>query len=84
MQVEDTQAEERAWKLFGLIPIMLMHRPRGTGAVGRDELAQRADDFARGQWTDLLQNASQTTVQPRPVTGQNAVDEVVRRGPRRP
>ena len=80
MQVEDTQAEERAWKLFGLILIMLMHRPRGTGAVGRDELAQRADDFARGQWTELLQKASQTTVQPRPVTGQNAVDEVVRRG----
>ena len=79
-QVEDTHAEERAWKLFGLIPIMLMHRPRGTGAVGRDELTQRADDFARGQWTELLQNVSQTTVQPRPVTGQNAMDEAVHRG----
>ena len=31
-QVEDTQAEERAWKLFGLIPIMLMHCPK-TRAV---------------------------------------------------
>ena len=43
----DRVGEARAWKLFGLVPMMLLHRPKHTGSVGRDELAQRADDFAR-------------------------------------
>ena len=50
----DTVEEARSWKLFGLVPMMLLHRPKHTGSVGRDELAQRADDFARGKWTDLI------------------------------
>ena len=37
---------------------MLLHRPRGTGSVGRDELAQRADEFASGHFRDLLEMAS--------------------------
>ena len=35
----DQVAQNRAWKLFGLIPRLLLHRPRGAGSVGRDELA---------------------------------------------
>ena len=36
-QVHDNAAaERRAWKLFGLVPVMLLHRPRGSGSVGRD------------------------------------------------
>ena len=57
-QEQDAAAEERAWKLFGLVPAMLLHRPRGTGSVGRDELAQRADEFASGHFRDLLEMAS--------------------------
>ena len=34
----DPVAETRAWKLFGLIPMLLLHRPRHSGIVGRDEL----------------------------------------------
>ena len=45
----DATGEERAWKASGLIPMMLLHRPRGTGSVGREELARRADDFAHGR-----------------------------------
>ena len=67
-QVGDIQAEERAWKVFGLVRMMLMHRPRGTGSVGRDELSKRADGFARGRWTELLENASETEAQPRSTT----------------
>ena len=44
----DRVAENRAWKLFGLIPRLLLHRPRGSGSVGRDELCSRADQFAWG------------------------------------
>ena len=79
-QAEDTLAEKRAWKLFGLIPMMMLHRPRGAGAVGRDELAQRADDFARGKWTEMLQDASQMIVKPHLETSSNEMEEAVRKG----
>ena len=65
---QDSRAEERAWKLFGLVPVMLLHRPRGTGSVGKDELVSRADDFVRGRWTNLLENIHDTSRQPRPAT----------------
>ena len=32
----DVVSESRAWKLFCLVPVMLLHRPRGTGSVGRE------------------------------------------------
>ena len=40
-----------------MVPILLLHKPRGTGSVGRDELARRADDLAVGRWKDLLAEA---------------------------
>ena len=43
----DSVVESRAWKLFGLVPIMLLHRPGHTGSVGRDELFHRADEAVR-------------------------------------
>ena len=36
-QVGDIQAETRVWKAFGLVPMMLMRRRRGSGSIGRDE-----------------------------------------------
>ena len=62
----DLVAESRAWKLFGLVPIMLLHRPRHTGSVGWDELCHRANEFVRGRWADLLNDAQDHAVhQPR-------------------
>ena len=58
-QAGDERAEIRAWKLFGLIPMMLLHKPQGSGSVGRDQLAHRADEFARGHWDSLLRAARQ-------------------------
>ena len=46
--IGDVESETRAWKLFELIPMMLLHKPKGTGSVGRSELARRFDLFARG------------------------------------
>ena len=34
----DVLCQTRAWKLFCLVPKMLLHRPRNTGSLGRDEL----------------------------------------------
>ena len=52
----------RGWKLFALVPMMLLHRPRGTGSVGRSELVHRADKFAAGRWTELVVEATQHQV----------------------
>ena len=67
-QAGDVDAETRAWKLFALVPMMLLHRPRGAGLIGRTELSQRAVDFANGRWNDLIRQA---------------VEEVPRSSPRR-
>ena len=49
--------------------------------MGRDELAKRADDFARGRWIELLQAASETEVQPRHTTVvRSETEDQVRRG----
>ena len=74
----DPVAENRAWKLFGLIPRLLLHRPRGTGSVGRDELCFRADQFAAGEWVSLLDTSRPLSVA-RPGKG-NATSEEERRG----
>ena len=58
--VGDELGESRAWKLFHLVPAMLLHRPRCAGSIGRDELARRADQFAAGRWTELINQARQT------------------------
>ena len=54
---QDAVMEERAWKLFCILPVMLLRKPRGQGKVGRDELSHRFDKFARGQWATMLQEA---------------------------
>ena len=78
--VQDSQAEERAWKLFGLVPVMLSHRPRGTGSVGKDEVMSRADNFARGRWSELL-NSARETYEFRSVNKEkNDAQELQRRG----
>ena len=50
----DVEGEIRTWKLFVLIPSMLLHRPRGAGSVGRSELAHRFEDYQHGRWADLM------------------------------
>ena len=44
----------------------LAHKPRGTEAVGRSELVHRAEEFARGHWRALREEALRnTTAHPR-------------------
>ena len=57
----DMVGANRAWKLFGLVPILLLSRPAHIGSVGRDELAKRADEFAQGGWGDLLTKARENS-----------------------
>ena len=53
----DEANRARAWKLFGLVPMMLLWRPLGAGSVGREDLERRANALSRGQWVELLQAA---------------------------
>ena len=55
----DEDGQVRGWKLFALVPMMLLHRPCGTGSVGRCELVHRADRFAAGRWAELIREATQ-------------------------
>ncbi len=50
----DAQAEERAWKLFGLLAILLLHRASSRGSVGKAELEHRCTLFSQGHWGALL------------------------------
>ena len=70
--------EERAWKLFTFVPIMLWHRSRNTGCIGRSELAQRVEDFDAGRWSELLCEARREVV--RGGEPQCKSDEKARRG----
>ena len=49
--------ECRAWKLFLLLPFMLLRRPLGRGRIGKSELTRRFDSFGAGRWDELLKEA---------------------------
>ena len=77
----DELGEIRAWKLFALVPTMLLHRPRGTGALGRSELSFRAEEFARGHWRALIEAALQDSpAQSRARPERSDTEERERRG----
>ena len=44
--------QEGGWRLFILLPRLLLHRPLRGGNVHKSKLAQRFEDFARGHWLD--------------------------------
>ena len=52
----DEMRQKRGWKLFLLIPRMLLHRqPRG-GTIAREKLVQRFERFSSGHWIELIRN----------------------------
>ena len=71
----------RAWKLFGLVPRMFLHRPRGIGSLGREELASRADQLTAGRFTELIYSARRCVGQRKaPRAEMNLKEEQVKRG----
>ena len=58
-RVQDLARQERGWKLFLLLPRLLLHRrPRG-GVISRDKLQLRFAKFPRGEWLELLQESEE-------------------------
>ena len=70
----------RAWKLFGLMPSMLLRTTQHKGSEGRRILEQRFDDFQKGNWTFLIEQSEQEVVSKRSVQNKSKDDESKRRG----
>ena len=45
---------ERGWKLFLLLPRMLLHRPSRGKLIAKTKLAERFEKFNRGKWVQLI------------------------------
>lgn len=50
----DIQERSRAWKLFFLLPRMLLHRPEGVKRIPKETFADRFKRFNEGKWLELL------------------------------
>ena len=51
---EDDTAQCRGWKLFLLLPRLLLFRPPRGGLIPKQQLQNRFSLFARGEWEQLL------------------------------
>ena len=67
--------QARAWKLFLLVPRLLLCRARVTGSTGREALLQRVRDFLAGRWTALLAAARDAADQHGPAPTAHADDD---------
>ena len=50
---------ERGWKLFLLLPRLLLHRPPRGGTIPKHKLVARFESFASGQWSSLLRESEE-------------------------
>ena len=56
--------EERGWKLFFLIPGLLLFKPARGGGVSRNQLEDRLRRFASGEWLSLLTESRKFSPKP--------------------
>ena len=49
---DSEQRRKRGWKLFLVLPRLLLFRPWGN--VHKEKLSKRFQDFSDGRWTELL------------------------------
>ena len=54
---------QRAWKLFMLLPRMILFRPPRGGKVTRKQLEERCQAFAREDWMHLVRQSMQAAEQ---------------------
>ena len=51
---ESEHRRERGWKLFLMLPRLLLFRPCRGGNVHKEKLSKRFQDFSDGRWTQLF------------------------------
>ena len=80
----DIVGQTRAWKLFLLLPRLLLHRPPRGGLVPKSRLLERFSLFATGHWAELLDHslvcADQAAVASRRRRRRDRGDDPQRRG----
>ena len=55
----DVVKQERGWKLFFLIPRLLLYKTQGETIIPKEELSRRCVAFTKGEWQDLLEKSDQ-------------------------
>ena len=59
LTVGNVNRQERGWKLFLLVPKMLLYRPHRGGTVSRRKLQDRVGLFNRGLWVEMVTNGQE-------------------------
>ena len=62
----DELMEERSWKMFCLLPFLLLHRPVNKSTITKEVLYRRFDLFGVGAWDTLVDEAVASIPQARP------------------
>ena len=58
----DSVKEVRGWKLFFLLPILLLFRPSRGRLVPKARLQERVSTFSAGDWVTLLQTSLEASI----------------------
>ena len=56
-RVAHSPCQARGWKLFLLLPRMLLSRPPRGGHVSKEKLRKRFELFSAGRWQELLEDS---------------------------
>ena len=62
IEVFDDLRQERAWRLFLILPRMLLQRPGRGGLVPRSTIEERLRLFVEGRWADLVNESIQSAL----------------------
>ena len=61
----DRVRQERGWKLFFVLPWMLLHRPPKGGLLVKDKMLDRFQKLSAGQWADIFRAIENCSVEDR-------------------
>ena len=80
MELQNRLRVLRGWKLFILIPRLLLFRPARGGKVPKNQLLDRLSKFTEGQWFDLLGKSPRSVRECSKVAIQKETDQGGRSG----
>ena len=66
VNADDELMEERSWKMFCLLPFLLLHRPENKSTITKEVLYRRFDLFGVGAWDTFVDEAVASIPQARP------------------
>lgn len=79
LAAQTEQATALAWKLWLLLPRMLLHRQPGTRTLSKEAWRSRISLFQSGDWMTLLQQSTLPDTSPAPSPASTQPDQQARR-----